>query len=111
MQGPDDDDKMVGYLPHCTFNLNARAASIDTPLHSCCPLPMSIMSIPMRSLRWRHRRVAKPRREEIWGGKIGWLPWKRPGYTLGVHAARLCSREPACRGRDACRARDHLLGG
>src|ERR1700742_4504842 len=30
--GPDDDDKMVGYLPHCTFNLNGRAASIDTPL-------------------------------------------------------------------------------
>lgn len=29
--GPDDDDKMVGYLPHCTFNLNGRAASIDTP--------------------------------------------------------------------------------
>ena len=24
---PDDDDKMVGYLPHCTFNLNGRAAS------------------------------------------------------------------------------------
>jgi len=29
--GPEDDDKMVGYLPHCTFNLNGRAASIDTP--------------------------------------------------------------------------------
>jgi rhamnose utilization protein RhaD (predicted bifunctional aldolase and dehydrogenase) len=35
--GPDDDDKMVGYLPHCTFNLNGRAASIDTPLHSLLP--------------------------------------------------------------------------
>ena len=35
--GPDDDDKMVGFLPHCTFNLNGRAASIDTPLHSLLP--------------------------------------------------------------------------
>jgi len=35
--GPEDDDKMVGYLPHCTFNLNSRAASIDTPLHSLLP--------------------------------------------------------------------------
>ncbi|HAE94159.1 MAG TPA: bifunctional rhamnulose-1-phosphate aldolase/short-chain dehydrogenase, partial [Hyphomonas atlantica] len=35
--GPDDDDKMVGYLPHCTYNLNTRAASIDTPLHSLLP--------------------------------------------------------------------------
>ena len=35
--GPDDDDKMVGFLPHCTFNLNPRAASIDTPLHGFVP--------------------------------------------------------------------------
>jgi rhamnose utilization protein RhaD (predicted bifunctional aldolase and dehydrogenase) len=26
-----------GYLPHCTFNLNPRAASIDTPLHAYVP--------------------------------------------------------------------------
>ena len=25
---------MVDYLPHCTFGLNGRAASIDTPLHT-----------------------------------------------------------------------------
>ena len=28
---------MVGYLPHCTFGLNPRAASIDTPLHAFVP--------------------------------------------------------------------------
>ncbi len=28
---------MVGYLPHCTFRLNPRAASIDTPLHAYVP--------------------------------------------------------------------------
>ena len=28
---------MVGYLPHCTFDLNPRAASIDTPLHAFLP--------------------------------------------------------------------------
>lgn len=31
------EDEMVGYLPHCTFNLNPRAASIDTPLHAFIP--------------------------------------------------------------------------
>src|SRR2546425_3587792 len=30
-RGIDHEDEMVGYLPHCTFNLNPRAASIDTP--------------------------------------------------------------------------------
>src|SRR6185295_6420418 len=31
-RGEEHEDEMVGYLPHCTFNLNPRAASIDTPL-------------------------------------------------------------------------------
>jgi rhamnose utilization protein RhaD (predicted bifunctional aldolase and dehydrogenase) len=36
-RGPDHEDEMVAYLPHCTFNLNPRAASIDTPLHAYVP--------------------------------------------------------------------------
>ena len=28
---------MVGMYPHCTFNLNPRPASIDTPLHAFVP--------------------------------------------------------------------------
>src|SRR6185503_4706437 len=31
-RGVQFEDEMVGYLPHATFNLNPRAASIDTPL-------------------------------------------------------------------------------
>src|SRR6476620_10059303 len=38
-RGVDFEDEMVGYLPHCTFNLNPRAASIDTPLHAYVPKP------------------------------------------------------------------------
>ena len=36
-RGLEHEDEMVGYLPHCTFNLNPRAASIDTPLHAYLP--------------------------------------------------------------------------
>ena len=36
-RGPAFEDEMVGYLPHCTFALNPRAASIDTPLHAYVP--------------------------------------------------------------------------
>ena len=31
------EDAMVGYFPHCTYNLNPRASSIDTPLHGFLP--------------------------------------------------------------------------
>ena len=36
-RGVEFEDEMVGYLPHATFNLNPRAASIDTPLHAYVP--------------------------------------------------------------------------
>ena len=36
-RGIEHEDEMVGFLPHCNFNLNARAASIDTPLHAFLP--------------------------------------------------------------------------
>src|SRR5271156_6672553 len=29
--GPEREDDMVGLYPHCVFDLNARAPSIDTP--------------------------------------------------------------------------------
>ena len=49
-RGVEHEDEMVGYLPHCTFNLNPRAASIDTPLHAYrAATRMSTTCIPTRS--------------------------------------------------------------
>ena len=36
-RGVEHEDEMVALLHHCTFNLNPRAASIDTPLHAYVP--------------------------------------------------------------------------
>ncbi len=82
--GPEDDDKMVGYLPHCTFNLNARAASIDTPLHSLLPFAHVDHVHPDAIIALAASSGGEAATREIWGGRIGWLGWKRPGYTLGV---------------------------
>lgn len=82
--GPDDDDKMVGFLPHCTFNLNARAASIDTPLHALLPFAHVDHVHPDAIIALAASSGGEAATREIWGGRIGWLPWKRPGYTLGV---------------------------
>ena len=96
--GPDDDDKMVGYLPHCTFNLNSRAASIDTPLHSLLPFAHVDHVHPDAIIALAASSGGEAATKEIWGGKIGWLSWKRPGYTLGVQL------------RDYVRANPHVEG-
>jgi rhamnulose-1-phosphate aldolase/alcohol dehydrogenase len=83
-KGPDDDDKMVGLLPHCTFNLNSRAASIDTPLHALLPFAHVDHVHPDAIIALAASSGGEVVTRAIWGGRIGWLPWKRPGYTLGV---------------------------
>jgi len=96
--GPDREDEMVGYLPHCTFNLNPRAASIDTPLHAFVPYrhvdhmhPDAVIAIAAAS-------DSKRLTEEIFGGDIGWLPWRRPGFELGLWIGRFAAENPTARG-------------
>lgn len=96
--GPNDDDKMVGYLPHCTFNLNARAASIDTPLHSLLPSAHVDHVHPDAIIALAASSGGEAATREIWGGKIGWLPWKRPGYTLGVQLRDFVKANPGVEG-------------
>ena len=96
--GPEDDDKMVGYLQHCTFNLNARAASIDTPLHSLLPFAHVDHVHPDAIIALAASSGGEAATQEIWGGKIGWLPWKRPGYTLGVQLRDYVKANPGVNG-------------
>ncbi len=96
--GPGDDDKMVGYLPHCTFNLNGRAASIDTPLHSLLPFAHIDHVHPDAIIALAASSGGEAATAEIWGGRIGWLPWKRPGYTLGVQLRDYVAANPQLEG-------------
>ena len=74
---------MVDYFPHCTFNLNPRATSIDTPPH--CFIPhrhvdhMHADAIIAIAAARNGERLTR----EIFGGEIGWIAW---------HASRLRAR-------------------
>jgi rhamnulose-1-phosphate aldolase/alcohol dehydrogenase len=96
--GEQDDDKMVGYLPHCTFNLNSRAASIDTPLHSLLPFAHVDHVHPDAIIALAAASGGEAATQEIWGGTIGWLPWKRPGYTLAVQLRDYVAANPHFKG-------------
>jgi rhamnulose-1-phosphate aldolase/alcohol dehydrogenase len=97
-RGVEFEDEMVGYLPHCTFNLNSRAASIDTPLHGLLPFahidhvhPDSIIALAASS-------GGEAATKAIWKGAVGWLPWKRPGFELGVQLRAYVAANPGLRG-------------
>ncbi|WP_236672190.1 class II aldolase/adducin family protein [Croceicoccus sp. YJ47] len=96
--GEQDDDKMVGFLPHCTFNLNSRAASIDTPLHSLLPYKHIDHVHPDAIIALAASSGGEAATREIWGDEIGWLPWKRPGFTLGVMIRDFAKANPQAKG-------------
>ncbi|GEM88264.1 bifunctional rhamnulose-1-phosphate aldolase/short-chain dehydrogenase [Meiothermus granaticius] len=87
-RGRPFEDEMVGYLPHCTFNLNPRAASIDTPLHAYIPYRHVDHVHPDAIIAIAASRDGERLTQEIFGGKLGWLPWQRPGFDLGLKIAQ-----------------------
>lgn len=97
-RGVEFEDEMVAYLPHCTYALNPRAASIDTPLHAYVPQkhvdhmhPDAIIAIAASS-------NSKQLTQDIFGDSIGWLPWKKPGYELGIWLEKFCLENPDAKG-------------
>ncbi len=92
------EDEMVGYLPHCTFNLNPRAASIDTPLHAFVPKTHVDHMHPDAIIAIAASANSKELTDQIFGGEIGWLPWKRPGFELGLWLSDFCAKNPNARG-------------
>ena len=92
------EDEMVGYLPHCTFNLNPRAASIDTPLHAYVPKKHVDHVHPDSVIAIAASVNSKELTQEIYGDEIGWLPWKKPGYELGLWLEDFCKKNPDAKG-------------
>ncbi|MBM2711089.1 bifunctional rhamnulose-1-phosphate aldolase/short-chain dehydrogenase [Mesorhizobium caraganae] len=97
-RGVAHEDEMVGYLPHCTFNLNPRAASIDTPLHAYVPKPFVDHMHPDAIIAIAAAKDSKALTREIFGDAIGWLPWKRPGFELGLWLEKFCVEHPEAKG-------------
>lgn len=93
-RGLEHEDEMVGYLPHCTFGLNPRAASIDTPLHAFVPRRFVDHMHPDAIIAIAAAKDSQALTQEIFGGRIGWLPWKRPGFELGLWIERFCAENP-----------------
>ncbi|MBE9637929.1 bifunctional rhamnulose-1-phosphate aldolase/short-chain dehydrogenase [Salipiger mangrovisoli] len=97
-RGLEFEDEMVGYLPHCTFNLNPRAASIDTPLHAYVPRAHVDHMHADAIIAIAASKDSKALTQEIFGDRIGWLPWKRPGYELGLWLETYCLENPEADG-------------
>ena len=97
-RGVEFEDEMVGYLPHCTFNLNPRAAPIDTPLHAYLPFAHIDHVHPDAVIALAASSSGEAATREIYGDAVGWLAWKRPGFDLGLRLRDYVAANPGVRG-------------
>jgi rhamnulose-1-phosphate aldolase/alcohol dehydrogenase len=88
------EDEMVGMYAHCTFNLNPRPSSIDTPLHSFIPHPHVDHTHPNAAIAVAACARSKEATREIYGDEIVHLPWMRPGFELGLAMQKACRDYP-----------------
>ncbi|HYZ71485.1 MAG TPA: bifunctional rhamnulose-1-phosphate aldolase/short-chain dehydrogenase, partial [Chthoniobacterales bacterium] len=92
------EDSMVAAYPHCTFNLNPRAASIDTPLHGFVPYPHVDHTHPNAVISIAAAKDGEKLTKEIYGEDVFWLPWQRPGFDLGLKLHAMCKQFPKAKG-------------
>ena len=92
------EDAMVENYLHCTFNLNARAPSIDTPLHSFVPFKHVDHTHPNAAIAIAASKNSAELTKKIYGDEVIWTPWQRPGFALGLQLQQICREHPEAKG-------------
>jgi rhamnulose-1-phosphate aldolase/alcohol dehydrogenase len=99
-RGPktDVEDRMYPMYRHCVFNLNPRACSIDTPLHTFVPYrhvdhlhPNAVIAI---AASVNQEALCR----EIYGDDVIYVPWQRPGFDIGLLIESLIQKNPKGKG-------------
>jgi rhamnulose-1-phosphate aldolase/alcohol dehydrogenase len=91
------EDEMVAMYFHATFNLNPRASSIDTPLHSFIPAKHVDHMHPNAIISVAASRRCEELTKEIFGEEMAYVPWMRPGFELGLAMQEIVQKNPAVR--------------
>jgi rhamnulose-1-phosphate aldolase/alcohol dehydrogenase len=91
------EDDMVAMYFHATFNLNPRASSIDTPLHSFIPAKHVDHMHPNAIISVAASRRCEELTKEIFGDEMAYVRWMRPGFELGLAMQDIVQKNPTVR--------------
>lgn len=97
-RGLEHEDEMVGLFNHCIYDLDSKAPSIDTPLHGLLPFKHIDHLHPDALIAIAAAKDGEQVTKEIWGDTMGWVPWQRPGFDLGLQLEKCLADNPGIRG-------------
>ncbi|MBO0359138.1 bifunctional aldolase/short-chain dehydrogenase [Hymenobacter sp. BT186] len=97
-RGLEHEDEMVGLFEYCLFDPKCATPSIDTPLHGLLPFKHIDHLHPDALIAIAASKDGEQIMKEIWGDTMGWLPWQKPGFDLGLQLEKIVAENPGLRG-------------
>jgi rhamnulose-1-phosphate aldolase/alcohol dehydrogenase len=97
-RGLAHEDEMVELFNHCIYDLKSKAPSIDTPLHGFLPFKHIDHLHPDAAIAIAAAKDGERITKELFNGTIGWVPWQKPGFELGLQLRKCLDDNPGIRG-------------
>ncbi|MFH8487159.1 bifunctional aldolase/short-chain dehydrogenase [Streptomyces longisporoflavus] len=93
-EGPDREDEMVGAFDYCLHGKGGAAPSIDTAMHALVDAPHVDHLHPDSGIALACAADGEKLTAECFGPSVVWVPWRRPGFQLGLDIAAVKEANP-----------------
>jgi rhamnulose-1-phosphate aldolase/alcohol dehydrogenase len=92
--GPEAEDDMVAAFDFCLFGRGGATPSIDTAMHGLVPCPHVDHLHPDAGIALATAAAGERLTRDCFGDRVVWVPWRRPGFQLGLDIAEVQRRHP-----------------
>jgi len=92
--GVDREDEMVAAFDFCLHGRGGAAPSIDTAMHGLVDAPHVDHLHPDSGIALATAPDGEKLTAECFGDRVVWVPWRRPGFQLGLDIAAIAAANP-----------------
>ena len=92
--GVEREDEMVAAFDYCLHGKGGAAPSIDTAMHGLVAAPHVDHLHPDSGIALATAADGEALTKQIFGDRVVWVPWRRPGFQLGLDIAEIKERNP-----------------
>ena len=92
--GVDREDEMVAAFDYCLHGRGGAAPSIDTAMHGLVDAAHVDHLHPDSGIAFATAADGETLTADCYGGRVAWVPWRRPGFQLGLDMAAIRDGHP-----------------
>ncbi|QKJ20661.1 bifunctional aldolase/short-chain dehydrogenase [Microbacterium hominis] len=92
--GIEREDEMVAAFDYCLHGKGGAAPSIDTAMHGLVDAAHVDHLHPDSGIAIATAADGEELTAKIFGDKVVWVPWRRPGFQLGLDIAEIKAQNP-----------------